>query len=117
VVIEATPFVKGYDQDRVVEIPVVGQRVVGVRDKALAQPDVDRGWSSPDVPVPPLSKGGSTKQTFGNVPAAQASTNEVPLDSAAASPSAKGWKKASYLNVAPGSIAGLAHRAKKGMSR
>ena len=40
VVIETTPFVKGYDEYCVVEITVVGQRVVGVSDKALPQPDI-----------------------------------------------------------------------------
>ncbi len=45
--------------------------------------------------------------------------NEVPADRAAveASASEKGWKNAWYLKVAPGAIAGLAHRARNGESR
>ncbi len=39
-VVEAAPFVERYDEYRVVEITVVGQRVVGVGDKPLAEPDV-----------------------------------------------------------------------------
>jgi hypothetical protein len=44
---------------------------------------------------------------------------DVAAESAAvpASASEKGWKKAWYLKVAPGSIPGLAHRARNGESR
>jgi hypothetical protein len=53
------------------------------------------------------------------VPFSQAATNDVPAESAAveASASEKGWKNAWYLKVAPGSIAGLAHRPRNGESR
>ena len=53
------------------------------------------------------------------MPFSHAAMNDVPADSAAvdASASLNGWKNAWYLKVAPGSIAGSAHRARIGESR